>query len=108
MPQIFPECGEEIDSLKRLWFSFFKSGRPVTQAWRCNMNIDQNVLQGLLDSNPRFRMLYEEHSLLEKRLSEFEGKPFLSPQDELEVVTVKKLKLVGKDEMEQIVASARG
>jgi uncharacterized protein YdcH (DUF465 family) len=72
------------------------------------MNIDQNVLQGLLDTNPRFRMLYEEHSLFEKRLSEFEGKPYLSPQEEVEIATVKKLKLAGKDEMEQIVASARG
>lgn len=72
------------------------------------MNIDQNVLQGLLDSNPRFRMLYQEHSVLEKRLSEFDGKNYLSPQEELELVTVKKLKLAGKDEMEQIVAVARG
>jgi len=70
------------------------------------MDIDQNVLQDLLNSNPRFRMLYEEHSLFEKRLAEFEKKGFLSPQEEVEVVTVKKMKLAGKDEMERIVASA--
>ncbi len=70
------------------------------------MDIDQNVLQDLLDSNPRFRMLYEEHSLFEKRLNEFEKKGFLSPQEELEVATVKKMKLVGKDEMERIISCA--
>ena len=48
------------------------------------MDIDQNVLQTLLDSNPRFRMLYEEHILFEKQLSEYEKKGYLSPQEELE------------------------
>lgn len=71
------------------------------------MDIDQNVLQNLLDSNSRFRKLYEEHSLFEKRLSDFEKKNFLSPQEEVEVSTVKKMKLSGKDEMERIIAIAQ-
>ncbi|WP_020676536.1 DUF465 domain-containing protein [Geopsychrobacter electrodiphilus] len=69
------------------------------------MEIAQNILQQLLDTNPRFRLLYEEHSLFEKRLDEFKKKGFLSPQEELEVLNVKKMKLAGKDEMEQLVAS---
>lgn len=67
------------------------------------MDIDQNVLQGLLDSNSRFRMLYEEHILFEKKLSEYEKKGFLTPQEELEKNKVKKMKLAGKDEMERIL-----
>lgn len=67
------------------------------------MDIDQNVLQTLLDSNSHFRMLYEEHILFEKRLSEFDRKSFLSPHDELEKNKVKKMKLAGKDAMEQIL-----
>lgn len=67
------------------------------------MDIDQNVLQTLLDSNPRFRMLYEEHILFEKQLSEYEKKGFLSPQEELEKNKVKKMKLAGKDAMEKIL-----
>ena len=70
------------------------------------MDLDQNVLRTLLDSNPRFRMLYEEHSLFEKRLAEFEKKGFLSPQEEVEILNVKKMKLAGKDEMERLVVSA--
>jgi len=71
------------------------------------MDIDQNVLQGLLDSNPRFRMLYEEHMIFEKKLAEYEKKSFLSPQEEVEQNKVKKMKLVGKDEMEQMIDTAR-
>lgn len=70
------------------------------------MDIDQNVLQDLLETNPQFRMLYEEHSLFEKRLAEFEKKGFLSAQDEVEILTVKKMKLAGKDEMERLVSGA--
>ena len=70
------------------------------------MDIDQNLLQTLLDNNSRFRMLYEEHSLFERRLAEFEKKNFLSPQEEIEILNVKKMKLAGKDEMERLVASA--
>jgi uncharacterized protein YdcH (DUF465 family) len=72
------------------------------------MDIDQNVLQHLLDTNSRFRMLYEEHSLFEKRLSEYGKKGFLSPQEELEILNVKKMKLAGKDEMERLVSSVPG
>ncbi|MCF6179370.1 MAG: DUF465 domain-containing protein [Geopsychrobacter sp.] len=72
------------------------------------MDIDQNSLQSLLNNNPRFRLLYDEHSLFEKRLAEFKKKGFLSPQEELEILTVKKMKLAGKDEMERLVAGSAG
>ena len=67
------------------------------------MDIDQNVLQTLLDSDSRFRMLYEEHIIFEKQLSEYERKSFLSSQEELEKNKVKKMKLAGKDAMEKIL-----
>ncbi len=67
------------------------------------MDIDQNVLQRLLDNNSRFRMLYEEHILFEKRLNEYEKKSYLTPHEELEKNKVKKMKLAGKDEMERIL-----
>ncbi len=69
------------------------------------MDIDQNLLETLIENNPRFRMLYEEHSLFEKQLSEYEKKTFLTPQEEMEKNKVKKMKLVGKDEMEKIMQS---
>ena len=69
------------------------------------MAIDQTLLQNLTETNPRFRMLYEEHNLFEKQLSEYDKKGYLSPQEELEKNKVKKMKLVGKDEMEKIIQS---
>ncbi len=69
------------------------------------MDIDQTLLQNLTETNPRFRMLYEEHNLFEKQLSEYDKKGYLSPQEELEKNKVKKMKLVGKDEMEKILQS---
>jgi len=69
------------------------------------MDIDQNLLQDLVDNNSRFRLLYEEHILFEKQLAEYEKKPYLSPQEELEKNKVKKLKLAGKDAMEKILHS---
>ena len=69
------------------------------------MAIDQTLLQNLTETNPRFRMLYEEHNLIEKQLSEYDKKGYLSPQEELEKNKVKKMKLVGKDEMEKIIQS---
>ena len=70
------------------------------------MEIDQTLLQDLIDNNARFRMLYEKHLFFEKQLLEYEKKPFLSPEEELEKNKVKKMKLVGKDEMESIVQTA--
>lgn len=69
------------------------------------MDIDQTLLHNLIENNPRFRMLYEEHVLFEKQLSEMDKKGYLSAQDEMEVNKIKKLKLVGKDEMEKILQS---
>ncbi len=67
------------------------------------MDIDQTLLQNLTETNPRFRMLYEEHNLFEKQLSEYDKKGFLSSQEEIEKNKVKKMKLAGKDEMEKII-----
>jgi len=50
-------------------------------------------------------MLYEEHMIFEKQLAEYERKSFLSPQEEVEQNKVKKMKLVGKDEMERMIVS---
>ena len=68
---------------------------------------DQTVVQTLFDSNPRFRLLYEEHRLLEKELNQLEDRPFLTPEDEIEKKKIQKLKLAGKDEMERIIAGRR-
>jgi uncharacterized protein len=59
-------------------------------------------LQQLCDEKPRFRLLFEEHMLLEKQLSRLDQKPHLTPEEEFERKKIQKLKLAGKDEMEYI------
>jgi len=59
-------------------------------------------LQQLCDEKPRFRLLFEEHMLLEKQLSRLDQNPYLTPEEELERKKIQKLKLAGKDEMEYI------
>ncbi|PLY10638.1 MAG: DUF465 domain-containing protein [Desulfuromonas sp.] len=68
---------------------------------------DQELVRDLWDKNPRFRKLFEEHQLLEKELNNLGEKSFLSPEEELEKKKMQKLKLAGKDEMEQILSSHR-
>ncbi|TLM68997.1 MAG: DUF465 domain-containing protein [Deltaproteobacteria bacterium] len=68
---------------------------------------DQALIQQLCEENPRFRLLYEEHVIFEKQLREFDGRVYLSPEEELDRHRVQKLKLAGKDEMETILRKYR-
>ncbi|OHB32809.1 MAG: DUF465 domain-containing protein [Desulfuromonadaceae bacterium GWC2_58_13] len=68
---------------------------------------NQQLVQQLFDASPRFRLLYEEHNLLEKELQKLDQKTYLSPDEELERKKVQKLKLAGKDEMERILIQYR-
>ena len=68
---------------------------------------DQALIQQMFDQNPHFRMLYEEHLLLEKELTQINQKPFLSAEEELEKKKIQKLKLAGRDEMERLLRSQR-
>ncbi|WP_432822430.1 YdcH family protein [Trichloromonas sp.] len=68
---------------------------------------NQQLVQQLFDGNPRFRLLYEEHHLLEKELQKLDQKAFLTPDEEIERRKVQKLKLAGKDEMERIISQFR-
>jgi len=68
---------------------------------------DQALIQQLCEENPRFRLLYEEHVLLEKQLRGWDDRVYLSPEEEIDRHRVQKLKLAGKDEMESILRKYR-
>jgi hypothetical protein len=68
---------------------------------------NKQLVQQLFDASPRFRLLYEEHNLLEKELQKLDQKTYLTPDEELERKKVQKLKLAGKDEMERILVQYR-
>jgi uncharacterized protein YdcH (DUF465 family) len=62
----------------------------------------ENVVETLLRENDEFRRLHREHSDYEKRLEDLCGHHFLSDQEKIELVELKKKKLLLKDRMLEI------
>ena len=63
----------------------------------------QEVKNFLLASDPQFRTLAEQHPQLDDRLHQLIDKHYLSANEQLEEVTLKKRKLALKDRMETLV-----
>lgn len=61
----------------------------------------------LLAGNDEFRRLVQEHSQYAQRLDSLVQKRYLSEEEKLEEVRLKKLKLRLKDEMERIERQVR-
>jgi uncharacterized protein len=68
---------------------------------------EEQVIVSLLDKDPELKKYYEEHQQLEKRLAEFHHKHHLSPEEEIEMKKIQKLKLVGKDKIMEILGKHR-
>jgi uncharacterized protein YdcH (DUF465 family) len=58
----------------------------------------------LLESDADYRRLVEQHSRYEAELQKLSATPYLSSEDLLEEIKLKKMKLHCKDEMERIAA----
>ena len=58
--------------------------------------------ESLLASNEEYRRLYEEHTELESRLRVLCEKTVLTDAEQVEESKLKKLKLAGRDRMEEI------
>jgi len=63
----------------------------------------QEVKNLLLASDPQFRTLAEQHHQLDDRLHQLIEKHYLSVNEQIEEVTLKKKKLALKDQMESIL-----
>jgi uncharacterized protein YdcH (DUF465 family) len=59
----------------------------------------------LFDADAEYQRLAEEHSKYESELQKILKAPYLSSEDLLEEIKLKKMKLHCKDEMERIAAS---
>lgn len=57
----------------------------------------------LIESNDEFRVLASEHSALERKLDEFSARPYLTDDEQMEEVQLKKRKLYLKDQMEGMI-----
>lgn len=65
------------------------------------------LIARLSAENPEFRKLQEEHVRYEQELKELNSRGFLTADQQWRVSELKKLKLMGKDQMESMVRQAR-
>jgi len=68
---------------------------------------EDELVERLMRENREFSKAKQIHTQLVKQLEELEKKPFLTPQDEMEVKILKKKKLAAKDQMEKILMQYR-
>ena len=64
--------------------------------------MQRNPREILLDTDADYRRLFEEHEHYEAELQRILKSPYLSSEDLLEEIKLKKMKLHCKDEMERI------
>jgi uncharacterized protein YdcH (DUF465 family) len=67
----------------------------------------QEIREILMTHDVEFQQLVQEHSRYESQLEQLHRQPYLSSEDLTLEVTLKKMKLRVKDQMEQIVALRR-
>jgi uncharacterized protein YdcH (DUF465 family) len=68
---------------------------------------EEELIERLMREDEAFIKIKEAHAELAGQLDELEKKPFLTPQDEMEIKIIKKKKLAYKDEMEKILRKYR-
>jgi len=63
------------------------------------------IREQLMVSNPEYQRLRDEHARYAAQLDQLSSKHYLTEQEQLEEVRLKKLKLRTKDQMELLVRS---
>jgi uncharacterized protein YdcH (DUF465 family) len=67
----------------------------------------QDLKQHMMATNDEFQRLATEHQQYKQRLQELAGKTYLTGQEQLEEVRMKKVKLHLKDQMEHMMQQYR-
>jgi uncharacterized protein len=68
---------------------------------------DQELIDQLLERDPELKKYVDEHRDYEKLLEEFNRRPYLTAAETMERKRLQKLKLAGRDRIEQILAQHR-
>jgi uncharacterized protein YdcH (DUF465 family) len=68
---------------------------------------DQELIDQLMDRDPELKKHVEEHREYEKLLEEFNRRSYLTAAETIERKRLQKLKLAGRDRIEQILAQHR-
>jgi hypothetical protein len=68
---------------------------------------DLELIDQLMDRDPELKRYVKEHRDYEKQLEEFNRRPYLTTAETIERKRLQKLKLAGRDRIEQILAQHR-
>jgi len=68
---------------------------------------DQELIDQLLPKNDELQKLVKEHKEFESQLGEFSKRLYLSDEENREKKRIQKLKLAGRDRIEQILKDHR-
>jgi uncharacterized protein YdcH (DUF465 family) len=68
---------------------------------------EEELIERLMREDEKFLKAKQIHIQLARELEELEKKPFLTPQDEMEIKILKKKKLAAKDLVEKILMQYR-
>jgi uncharacterized protein len=68
---------------------------------------DLALIKVWLHQDPELKQRMDEHEEFERRLEEFNRRPYLTAEETLERKRLQKLKLAGRDRIEQILAKYR-
>ena len=68
---------------------------------------DLELIEQLMDRDPELKKYVEQHREYEKQLEEFNRRPYLTAVETIERKRLQKLKLAGRDRIEQILAQHR-
>ena len=69
---------------------------------------NRDISQMLLEQNPEYRSLLEQHRSLEDRLKDLSSRLYLTDTEKVEEITLKKKKLVLKDRMQELLKQHSG
>jgi uncharacterized protein len=68
---------------------------------------DLELIEQLADQDPDLKKCWDEHKEFERALDEFNRRPYLTAAETVERKRLQKLKLAGRDKIEQILAKYR-
>jgi uncharacterized protein YdcH (DUF465 family) len=68
---------------------------------------DLDLIEKYIDKDDELKKRVVEHGELEKKLEELNSKPYLTADQEVEVKRLKKMKLAGRDKIEEILKRYR-
>ncbi|MDR1920219.1 MAG: DUF465 domain-containing protein [Candidatus Adiutrix sp.] len=68
---------------------------------------EKELIEKLIPEHPELKALVEEHQAFENKLEEMSGRPYLSPEEDLERKKTQKAKLAAKDKIQRILDAQR-